>query len=144
MDEYQYGNLQTQSESSMKILLAEDDTSIQLIAKLSLQKIGGHEVVAVNNGKEALEKAVEQKFDLIILDGMMPEMDGFETCRALKSSPATADMAVIFLTAKNQQSDLEEGYKIGGVGYIVKPFDAKELCNEIDKIFSKILWKKPA
>jgi CheY-like chemotaxis protein len=128
----------------MKILLAEDDASIQLIAKMSLQKIGGHEVVVANNGKEALDKACEEKFDLIILDGMMPEMDGFQTCLALKSSPKTSDMPVIFLTAKNQQSDIDEGFKIGGIGYIVKPFDAKELCKEIDKIFNKILWKKSA
>lgn len=128
----------------MKILLAEDDSSIQLIAKMSLKKIGGHEVTAVDNGKLALEKAQSEKFDLIILDGMMPELDGFQTCHALKSNPATSDMPVVFLTAKNQQSDIDEGFKLGGIGYIVKPFDAKELCEEIDKIFNKILWKKQA
>ncbi|MBK9294383.1 MAG: response regulator [Oligoflexia bacterium] len=111
---------------------------------MSLKKIGGHDVVVVENGKLALEKANQEKFDLIILDGMMPEMDGFQTCQELKNNPNTSQMPVVFLTAKNQQNDIDEGFKLGGIGYIVKPFDAKELCNEIDKIFNKILWKQAA
>jgi CheY-like chemotaxis protein len=128
----------------VKILLAEDDLSIQLVAKLSLQKIGGHEVTVAANGQEAFEKAQTDNFDLIILDGMMPLMDGFTTCRELKSHPKTKDMPVIFLTAKNTQADIDEGYTAGGIGYISKPFDARELCNEINKIYSKILWKQSA
>lgn len=124
----------------MKILLAEDDPSIKTIAKLTLQKVGGHEVTAVDNGKEAYEKALDEKFDLIILDHMMPEMGGLETCEKLKLNPVTRNMPVIFMTAKNQKADIEAGYKVGALGYIVKPFDAQELCNEIQKIYSKHLW----
>lgn len=128
----------------MKILLAEDDPSIQIVAKMTLQRIGGHEVVTAESGTEALERAQADRFDLIILDGMMPEMDGFQTCRELKKIPAVKDVPVIFMTAKNQKSDMEEGFSAGGIGYIVKPFDAQELCNEIQKIYNKHLWEKSA
>lgn len=125
----------------MKILLAEDDPSIQIIARLTLQKIGGHEVLVANNGLEAYEMAMATKFDLIILDGMMPEMDGMETCTKLKANPDTENIPVIFMTAKNQQADIEEGYRVGAIGYIVKPFDAQALCSEIQKIYSKHLFQ---
>jgi len=126
----------------MKILLAEDDPSIKIIAKLTLQRVGGHEVVTSENGKEAYEKALSEKFDLIILDHMMPIMDGLETCQKLKNNPETKMIPVIFMTAKNQKTDIEAGFKVGATGYIVKPFDAKELCAEIQKIYSKHLWSK--
>jgi len=98
----------------------------------------------VGNGREALERATIEKFDLIILDGMMPEMDGMEACCVLKANPDTRETPVIFMTAKNQQADIEEGFRLGAIGYIVKPFDAQELCNEIQKIYSKHLWGKAA
>ncbi|MDZ4678187.1 MAG: response regulator [Oligoflexia bacterium] len=124
----------------MKILLAEDDPSIQIIAKLTLQKVGGHEVVIVNNGEEAINRTQTEIFDLILLDGMMPVMDGLEACRQLKKNPQTKNIPVIFMTAKNQQSDIDEGFKAGAIGYLVKPFDAKELCNELLKIYNKYLF----
>ena len=124
----------------MKILLAEDDLSIRTIAKLTLQKVGGHDVVAVEDGEQALEKATSENLDLIILDGMMPVMDGFEACKQLKASEQTKHLPIIFMTAKNQKNDIDEGFSLGAIGYIVKPFDAKELCNEIQKIYNKHLW----
>lgn len=124
----------------MKILIAEDDSSVQMIAKLTLEKVGGHEVVTANDGKEAIEKANSDQFDLILLDGMMPEIDGFEACRLLKASEQTQNIPVVFLTAKNQQSDVDEAMSIGAIGYIVKPFDAKELCDELLKIYNKHIW----
>jgi CheY-like chemotaxis protein len=124
----------------MKILLAEDDISIQTIARLTLQKVGGHEVTVVENGQEAITRAQEEKFDLILLDGMMPVMDGLEACRELKNNRATKDIPVIFMTAKNQESDIQAGFEAGAIGYLVKPFDAKELCNELQKIYNKYLF----
>lgn len=126
----------------MKILLAEDDPNIQMVAKLTLQRVGGHEVFTVNNGQEALDMIGNgSEFELIILDGNMPIKDGFQTCQILKSNPDTAKLPIIFLTAKNQQNDLDEAMRLGAIGYIVKPFDAKELCNEIQKIMNKQIWK---
>src|SRR4051812_25320255 len=101
----------------MKILLAEDDPSVQIICRLTLQKVGGHEVTVVNNGREALERALSETFEIILLDGMMPEMDGFQACRELKARPETASVPVIFLTAKNQEADMKEGLDAGGIGY---------------------------
>lgn len=128
----------------MKILLAEDDPSIQTVARLSLKKIGGHEVHTVENGQEAIDKASKENFDLIILDCMMPVLDGFKACRELKLREETASIPIIFMTAKNQKSDTDEVYKLGAVGLITKPFDARELCADIEKIMNKALWKKPA
>jgi CheY-like chemotaxis protein len=126
----------------MRILLAEDDPSIRTIARLTLQKVGGHEVTVVENGKVAYETALEKEFDLVILDHMMPIMDGLETCRKFKDNPSLRKLPIIFMTAKNQKNDIDEGYKAGALGYLVKPFDAKELCNEIQKIYSKHLFGK--
>ena len=128
----------------MRILLAEDDLSIQMIAKLTLEKVGGHVVTAVVNGHEAYEKAHQESFELIILDGMMPEMDGLECCRLLKQSPTTEKIPVVFLTARNQQSDIEEALRAGAVGYIVKPFDAKKLCQQIETLMRSGVWSTVA
>jgi CheY-like chemotaxis protein len=125
----------------MKILLAEDDPSIQIVAKLSLQRIGGHEVHIVENGQAAIDRASAEKFDLIILDCMMPVMGGFDACRELKLRDETKEIPIIFMTAKNQKTETDEIYKLGAVGLISKPFDARELCTDIEKIMSKSLWK---
>jgi twitching motility two-component system response regulator PilH len=126
----------------MKILLAEDDPSIQIIARLTLQKVGGHEVVVVADGEVAVQFAQTQHFDLIILDGMMPVMGGFEAARALKALEATKHIPIIFMSAKNQSNDVDEGLRLGAIGYIVKPFDANDLVSEIQKIYNKYLFQR--
>src|SRR5438105_4593242 len=112
----------------MRILVAEDDRSIQTEARLTLAKLGGHQVVTVENGLEVLKKVRDETFDLIILDGMMPVLDGIPTCRQLKANETTEVIPIIFMTAKNQKTDVEQGFKAGCIGYIVKPFDAQKLC----------------
>jgi DNA-binding response OmpR family regulator len=122
----------------MRILLAEDDVHIRSIARVTLQKLGGHEVITVENGQQAVEAAKTQPFDLLILDGMMPELDGFEACSKIKSEPGPSqETPVIFLTAKSQTSDIQEGFSRGAIGYIVKPFDVKTLCVEISGLYSQ-------
>lgn len=118
----------------MKILLAEDDPSVQAIALLALTRVGKHEVRAVANGQEALEAVATETFDLILLDVMMPIMDGFEACRQLKSNTATKDMPVIFLTAKAQVYEVQHGISVGAVGYILKPFDPMTLHKQIEEV----------
>lgn len=121
----------------MRILLAEDDRNIQSIARLTLERLGGHKVTIANNGAEALQIAQIQEFDLIILDGMMPELDGFQVCTRVKAEPGPCQQTpIIFMTAKSQASDIQAGFEIGAIGYIVKPFDARTLCSEIDKLYS--------
>jgi CheY-like chemotaxis protein len=118
----------------MKILLAEDDTSIQAIALMSLARVGGHNVTVVNNGSEALEAAKTGTFDLILLDVMMPVMDGFEACAKLKADDKTRDIPVIFLTAKAQGYEVQKGMNAGAVGYILKPFDPMTISKQIEEV----------
>jgi len=87
----------------------------------------GHNVIAVPNGEMALKIAARTPPDLILLDIMMPEMDGFETCRRLKADKRLSDIPVIFITAKDETESLVEGFRVGGVDYITKPFDNEEV-----------------
>ncbi len=116
----------------MKILFAEDDSNILMIAKLILERIGMHEVTVAVNGREALDMALAHQYDLIILDGMMPELSGTEVCRQYKDQ-APQSAPVIFLSAKSTQKDIQEFMDLG-VGYIQKPFNPQTLCQQIDTI----------
>jgi len=114
----------------MKLLLAEDEPDVQLIARLSLKK-AGFQVTTVNNGVEALQRVSVDRPDVILLDWMMPDMDGFETCRRLKGDPATHAIPVIFLTAKVQESEVAKALALGAAGCIGKPFDALTLGHQV-------------
>lgn len=118
----------------MKILLAEDDQSIQAIAVLALTRVGGHEVQTVKNGVEVLNEVAKSRPELILLDVMMPTLDGFETCTRLKSTDETRDIPIIFLTAKAQMKDIQHGMNLGAMGYILKPFDPMTLHTQIEDI----------
>ncbi len=117
-----------------KVLLAEDEEDIQKVARMSLQFQARWEVVVASNGEECLKKVGAERPDLILLDAMMPRMDGYETCRRLKADPATRDIPVIFLTAKAQESEIRKGLELGAVGYLVKPFDPMRLVSQIRQI----------
>jgi CheY-like chemotaxis protein len=117
----------------MKVLLAEDEPDVQLIARLSLKK-AGFAVTTANNGVEAIERVATDRPDVILLDWMMPDMDGFETCRRLKADPATRDIPVIFLTAKVQESEVAKALALGAAGCIGKPFDALALGAQVRSI----------
>lgn len=116
----------------MKILIAEDDSNISHIAKIVLERVGHHEVHVVADGRTALHAALHEDFDLIILDGMMPELSGTEVCRLFKEQ-SHKTTPVIFLSAKSAQSDIQEFLNLG-VGYIQKPFNPQTLCQQIDTI----------
>lgn len=118
----------------MKILLAEDDPSISAIAIMALTKVGKHEVVLAKDGVEALEKFNLEKFDLVLLDVMMPKVDGFEVCKRLKSAQESRDVPIIFLTAKAQQHEHKHGMQLGAIGYILKPFDPMTLHFQIEEV----------
>lgn len=120
----------------MTVLLAEDEPDVQLIARLALKK-AGFTVVTVNNGIEALERVAVERPDAILLDWMMPDMDGFETCRRLKENPATRDIPVIFLTAKVQESEVARALALGAAGCIGKPFDALTLGSQVKSILDQ-------
>lgn len=117
-----------------KVLLAEDDEDIQKVAQISLQFRGGWEVALAINGEECLAKAAQDRPDLILLDCMMPQMDGYEACRRLKQDPSLQDIPVIFLTAKAQEREVKKGLSLGAVGYLIKPFNPMTLAEEIKQI----------
>src|SRR3990167_10781452 len=96
-----------------KILLAEDEEDIRKVAQISLQFRGGWAVSLATDGEEGLAKAAQERPDLILLDCMMPKMDGYETCRRLKADPVLRDIPVIFLTAKSQEAEVRKGLALG-------------------------------
>lgn len=118
----------------LRILLIEDDPDIQKMVQLSLKFQGGHQVSVASGGAEGLAKASAENPDLILLDVMMPEMDGYETCKRLKEQAGTRHIPVVFLSARAQQSEIQKGRELGAIGYLVKPFDPMTLAGELDAI----------
>ena len=111
----------------MKILLAEDDHNISTIAKLALEQVGGHEVHLAMDGEIALRRATSEKFDLIILDEMMPKMNGLQVCEEYSQWPYR-EAPVIFMSANVQKNKTFSG---AAIGFIPKPFDPIELPQKI-------------
>lgn len=116
--------------TALSILLAEDDPHIRRVAEVALRR-EGFTVTSVGDGPEALEAVAAQRFDLVLLDGMMPTLDGLEVCRRIKADPRTAALQVVMLSARTQASDEIAGAEAGAIGYIRKPFDALSLGREI-------------
>lgn len=121
----------------MKILLVDDDSDIRRIGALSLEKVGGFGVVLAASGAEAVSKCERERFDLILLDMMMPDMDGMATLGALRAQPATAGVPVIFMTAKVQGDQADRYLRAGAVGVIGKPFDPLTLPAEIRRVLQR-------
>jgi len=119
-----------------KVLLAEDDADIQKVVRMSLKMKGVKEVVVADNGEECLAKLGEFAPDVILLDVMMPKLDGYATCRKLKENPATREIPVIFLTAKAQHYEVKQGMEVGALGYLIKPFDPMTLYDQICELLA--------
>jgi len=113
-------------------ILVVDDTPANIQALAAILKEKGYQISVATNGKQALEVLARVQPDLILLDVMMPEMDGFETCRRLKAAEPWRQIPVIFLTAKTDTSDLVQGFELGAVDYVAKPFNAHELLARVN------------
>ncbi|MBD3184886.1 response regulator [Candidatus Poribacteria bacterium] len=113
-----------------KILIVDDIRMNLLLLSKLIQK-AGYQSIQSNNGNDGYNKAVSELPDLILLDIMMPEMDGFEVCRSLKENQVTADIPVIFITAKSETVDKVKGLECGAVDYITKPFQPAEVLARI-------------
>ena len=98
----------------------------------AILKEKGYQISVATNGKQALEVMARVQPDLILLDVMMPEMDGFETCRQLKATEQWRQIPVIFLTAKTETADIVQGFELGAVDYVAKPFNAHELLARVN------------
>jgi CheY-like chemotaxis protein len=114
----------------VKVLLAEDEPDVRFIASLALTK-AGFTVATAGSGLEVLERVAAERPDAILLDWMMPELDGYDTCRRLKSDPATSAIPVIFLTARVQEAEVARAMALGAAGCIGKPFDALALGKQV-------------
>jgi two-component system, OmpR family, response regulator len=125
-----------------KILYAEDDTDVQTIVELTMQTMSNFDLKICDNGKKLMECVEEYNPDLIILDVMMPEMDGPSTFRNLQFKETTKDIPVIFMTAKAQAHEVKDFKECGVIGIITKPFDPIKLCHEIAKIWCENFTEK--
>ena len=123
-------------DSLTRILCAEDDPDIRMILRASLESIGGFTVQIAENGRAALEQAPAFAPDLVLLDVMMPEMDGPTTFEALRATPDLADLPVIFLTAKTQPEEVEAYLALGIDDVIQKPFDPITLPTQVRTIWT--------
>ncbi len=116
-----------------KVLVVDDEVNITQILEFSIGS-EGYEVLSASNGEEAVEKARREQPDLIILDIMMPRIDGYETCRILKSNPLTKNIPVVLLTAKGRDIAKRLGYEVGATDYIIKPFSPSKLIERIHEL----------
>lgn len=117
-----------------KILVVDDERHIVRLVQVNLER-AGYQVVAAFDGKEALKKVSSEKPDLVVLDVMMPYMDGFQVLKQMKADAATKDIPVIMLTAKAQDADVFRGWASGVDMYLTKPFNPLELMTFVKRIF---------
>lgn len=120
-----------------RILMVEDEPDIQAVARVALEAVGGFTVEMCSSGQEALQRVVACNPDLILMDVMMPGMDGPTTLKKLRADPATAGYPVIFMTAKVQSQEVSRYKDIGGLGVIAKPFDPMTLAASV-----RSLWEQ--
>src|SRR5262245_17750356 len=113
-------------------ILVVDDTPVNIQSLTATLKTKGYQISVATNGKQALEVLARVRPDLILLDVMMPEMDGFETCRRIKATEHWRQIPVIFLTAKTDTADIVQGFELGAVDYVAKPFNAHELLARVN------------
>ena len=119
-----------------KILVVDDEPEAVELVEFNLKQ-SGYAVTTAADGSEALKKARAQSPDLIVLDVMLPEMDGFEICKSLRLDSATAKIPIIMLTAKAAEIDRVLGLELGADDYLTKPFSPRELLLRIKKILSR-------
>lgn len=124
-----------------KILIVDDDLDTLRLVGLLLQR-KGYQILAANHGSQAIEKAMAEQPDLLLLDVMMPDMDGFEVVRRLRSDPATANIPIIMFTAKTQVDDKVTGFEAGADDYLTKPTHPAELIARVKAILARSARKK--
>ncbi len=120
-----------------RILCVEDDADIRTVVKLALESVGGFTVLICASGKEAIDKGPAFAPDFILLDAMMPHMDGPSTLKALRGIPALADVPVAFMTAKVQPSELSDFKALGALDVIAKPFNPRTLAGTVKSIWER-------
>jgi DNA-binding response OmpR family regulator len=116
-----------------KILLVDDSPTVLLMERLLLQD-GPYELLTASNGVEAVKLALDERPDLILMDVVMPQMDGFEVCQRLRAEESTRETPILLVTTRGSPEHVERGYESGCSGYIAKPFDGNELRARVDSL----------
>ena len=119
-----------------KILIAEDERDIRDLVAFTL-RFAGHEVFTASNGEEAVEMTPKVNPDLILMDVRMPRMTGYEACKLLKINPDLKDIPVVFLSAKGQENEIQQGLDVGAEDYLLKPFAPDQLTVRVKDILAK-------
>ncbi|PKN94621.1 MAG: two-component system response regulator [Chloroflexi bacterium HGW-Chloroflexi-6] len=119
-----------------KIVIAEDEPDIRELIAFTL-RFAGHEVITGANGLEGYELAKQHKPDLIMLDVRMPKMTGYEACQSIKAESELSHIPVIFLSAKGQESEIEQGLSVGAEQYLLKPFAPDQLTQQVREVLAK-------
>jgi len=118
-----------------KILVVDDDPYILMSLEFLMRK-SGFDVLVARNGKETLEILNRNVPDVVLLDIMMPDVDGYDICKHIKSTKKLKECKVVFLSAKSKESDIQKGYDIGAELYITKPFSNKDLVKKIQELIA--------
>jgi len=119
-----------------KILIAEDERDIRDLVAFTL-RFAGYEVFAASNGEEAVDMASKVNPDLILMDVRMPRMTGYEACKIMKEDPELKDIPIVFLSAKGQESEIQQGLDAGAEEYLLKPFAPDQLTARVKIILAK-------
>jgi CheY-like chemotaxis protein len=118
----------------MRVLIIEDEAHIREVAQISLEAVGGWTVILASGGIEGVELARSEQPDAILLDVMMPDVDGPATLERLRALDETSSIPVVFLTAKAQATEQRQLYELGATGVIQKPFDPMQLANQVAEL----------
>jgi two-component system, OmpR family, alkaline phosphatase synthesis response regulator PhoP len=118
-----------------RVLVVDDEPDVLLLCRLNLQQ-RGHELLEASDGARALELARERHPDVIVLDLMMPGINGYDVLEALQEDDATSDIPVLVLTAKSLRADRERSHGLGASAFLTKPFMPSELCEMVDSLLS--------
>jgi DNA-binding response OmpR family regulator len=118
-----------------RVLIVEDEESLLKLETILLT-VKGFEVMGAFTGKMAIDKIGVEEFDIVLLDIMLPDIDGFEVCRQIRKDPRTAAVPVIMLTGKKSQDDHDRGFLCGANAYLVKPFKSAMIIDEINRLLS--------
>jgi DNA-binding response OmpR family regulator len=120
-----------------RVLVVDDERSIRLLCRVNLSA-SGIDVLEADNGTTALELARRERPDLVLLDVMMPDLDGWTVARELADDERTREIPIVFLTARAEAADKRMGQQLGGVGYVVKPFDPVTIGEFVERVIDRV------
>jgi CheY-like chemotaxis protein len=121
---------------NVKVLLVDDSDVVLMTEKLMFRNMGNFELLFAKNGREAVKLAHAEQPDLILMDIIMPEMNGLEACRAIRSDERTQGIPIIMVTTKSEESTVSEGYEVGCNDYVTKPIDKNELVRKMEDLLA--------